>query len=172
MKIRSRSTVYDFLCENVHNEKVDNPYVIQFVNDPLIKQFRLKHAEQWHSLLNKNTLKKEVTECYGVVNLVMEICEKLKARIQKAKQVFFFDMCSGKGYTSVVLYSALPEWIRTKSRIIMLDKTTKMNLSHLEPLNGSVVFEHFCIFPEKKNGTQRLMSDLNRLMNKDRKSVV
>jgi hypothetical protein len=169
-KMKRRALVYDFLCENVYNEHIDNPYIVQFAKNSLIKSFRNKYPNEWHSILNKNTLKKEITECYGIVNLVLDICDKLHDKLQSTKQIIFLDICSGKGYTSLVLYAHLPEWVRNKAKIIMLDKDMKMNLSHLETLNGIIEFHHLCIFPEKKNGTQRLINDLNKILNKFCKS--
>lgn len=41
--------------------------------------------------------------------------------------VVFFDLCSGKGFTSILLAHRYP-----KARVLMFDKNEKMNLRHLE----------------------------------------
>lgn len=41
--------------------------------------------------------------------------------------IVFFDLCSGKGFTSILLAHRYP-----KARVLMFDKNEKMNLRHLE----------------------------------------
>jgi hypothetical protein len=52
--------------------------------------------------------------------------------------VVFFDLCSGKGFTSILLAHRYP-----KARVLMFDKNEKMNLSHLDaPSLGNRVTFH------------------------------
>ena len=162
MRTSSRMVVYDFMCENVTNEKITNPYVIRFTKEPMIKTFRKTKFNEWKSILNKNSLKKEITECYGAVNLVIETVNNMK--LDEYKTIVFFDMCSGKGYNSVVLLANLPESVREKTKIVMLDKDTTMNLSHLNTLDQQIQFQRLCIFPEKKDGNRKLVEDMMKIM--------
>jgi hypothetical protein len=151
--------VYDYMCDNVANQKITNQYIVKFAREPMIRQYRLKKFQEWRSLLNKNSLKKEITECYAVSDLLTnDILPKLK-QLEQYKTIVFFDMCSGKGYNSIVLYANLPEHLKDKSQLIMLDKDTSMNLSHLDTLE-QIKFHHFCIHTEKKGGTEKLSNDL------------
>ena len=49
--------------------------------------------------------------------------------------VIFFDLCSGKGFTSVFLAHRYP-----KARVVMIDANKRMNLTHLESLSPRVTF--------------------------------
>ena len=49
--------------------------------------------------------------------------------------VVFFDLCSGKGFTSVFLAHRYPE-----ARVVMVDANARMNLTHLESLRPRVTF--------------------------------
>ena len=49
--------------------------------------------------------------------------------------VVIFDLCSGKGFTSLLLAHRYP-----KARVFMVDKCAKMNLKHLDSLAGRVSF--------------------------------
>jgi len=60
------------------------------------------------------------------------------------ENVVLFDVCSGKGYAATLLSFIFPTL-----KIFMIDKDTKMNLSHLKAL-PNVQMVHFDLFKKDK----------------------
>ena len=62
----------------------------------------------------------------------------------------FFDLCSGKGFTSVLLAHRYP-----KARVLMFDKNAKMNLAHLKSLDPRVTFHRMDLYSDEMEATIR-----------------
>jgi len=113
-------------------------------------------------LMNKQSLKKELTECYSAICLV----ERSLRRIQKcpinenteeplitftsirknAKNLAIYDICSGKGILSFLLTLLFPEI----SIIKMIDSNKKIKLDHLDSkCCNNITYEHYDIFNEE-----------------------
>lgn len=154
---------YDYLCEGVKQNRYSSPYISQFTSLPAFKEYR--KLEIMRKFLNGRYLKKEITECMSVVNRCLSLLYELRTKLEKVKTILLFDLCSGKGYTGVCLHALLPEDLKHKTRIIMLDKNAKMRMEHLQVFSKEeVCFEPFCIFTEDKDGKNRLIRDMeNRI---------
>jgi hypothetical protein len=113
-------------------------------------------------LMNKQSLKKELTECYSAICLV----ERSLRRIQKhstneiaeeplitfssirknVSNLAFYDVCSGKGILSFLLTLLFPEI----SIIKMIDSNKKIKLDHLgSKCCTNITYEHYDIFNEE-----------------------
>ncbi|KAL0482934.1 hypothetical protein AKO1_007291 [Acrasis kona] len=160
-KPKRRVNVYDHLLENVlaQEESERNPYIYYFAtNFPQLKEYRDAELPNWRSFFNKSTMKKEITESGA---MVFRVIEQLQGELQHLTdaskyKIVFFDCCSGKGFTSVMLSLLYPD-----SKIWMLDKDLKMNIDHIKSL-PNINFEHFYIYPLRKGGfekTLKLMDD-------------
>ena len=80
--------------------------------------------------------------------------------------VVFFDLCSGKGFTSILLAHRYP-----KARVLMFDKNEKMNLRHLESasLAGRVTFHAADLY---SHDTAALMRDAAALHGANGSAIV
>jgi hypothetical protein len=165
-----RVTVFDHLCENdsIEDEKTRNPYVHFFCTRlPALHTFRDNNLENWRSFFNKTTMKKEVTESGAIVYRVMQLFQnELAYMVNDDKyKIVFFDCCSGKGFTSVMLSLLFP---RERCSIVMLDKDLKMKLEHINSL-PNVKFEHFYIYPLHKGGMEKTAKLMKAKLDKEQK---
>jgi hypothetical protein len=156
---------YDYLCEGVQKNRYTSTYIHQFTGIELLKRFR--NFPNWRRFLNGKQLKKEVTECMAVVNRCLNLMNQLDEYLisDSVKTILIFDMCCGKGYGSVCLHALLPEHLRHKIKIIMLDRNNKINLEYLSDFKQSEIqFEVLCIYTEEKDGKNRLIKDIENKM--------
>lgn len=123
----------DYLTEDIENK---SGYVKEWINKPFMNKMRADPS--FRRLLNHNKLEKEMNESYMVYKQTKNLLKKI-GKSADADDIVIFDLCSGKGFTSVLLSLHFP-----KARIYMVDKCTKMNLEHLENL-PQVTFENFNI---------------------------
>ena len=78
--------------------------------------------------------------------------------------VIFFDLCSGKGFTSVFLAHRYP-----KARVVMIDANKRMNLTHLESLSPRVTFHCLDLYSAE---TAALLRRETRAFGKNASAVV
>jgi hypothetical protein len=78
--------------------------------------------------------------------------------------VVFFDLCSGKGFTSVFLAHRYP-----KARVVMIDANKRMNLTHLESLSPRVTFHCLDLYSAE---TAALLRRETRAFGKNASAVV
>ena len=71
-------------------------------------------------------LDKELTEAYSAYRQIKHLLQNSQF---DPSQLLFFDICSGKGYLSVLLAYEFPE-----SQIYMIDNDEKMNVEHLQSI--------------------------------------
>lgn len=123
----------DYLLDDIENK---SSYVKTWIDKPFINKMRADPS--FRRLLNHNKLEKEMNESYMVYKQMKSLLKKI-GKSSDDEDIVIFDMCSGKGFTTVLLALHFP-----KARIYMVDKCTKMNLEHLVSL-PNVTFECFNI---------------------------
>lgn len=156
----------DFVVKNERlAEGYYNDYIRSFCRDGDLLQNLSRTVESDSAILklmNKQSLKKELTECYSAICLT----ERSLRRVQRdavnidpdeplitftcirksAKNLAFYDICSGKGILSFLLTILFPEI----SIIKMIDSNTKIKLDHLNSeCCTKITFEHHDIFKEE-----------------------
>jgi hypothetical protein len=121
----------DYLIDDIDNK---SGYVKEWIDEPFMNKMRADPS--FRRLLNHNKLEKEMNESYMVYQQTKNLLKKI-GKSADDDDIVIFDVCSGKGFTSVLLSLHFP-----KARIYMIDKCTKMNLEHLTSL-PQVTFENF-----------------------------
>jgi hypothetical protein len=148
---RGCSISLDFILANERNMRPDdekyNNYISQFCRNPWITSLRemANENEAVRKLLNHKTLKKEITELYGVLTLfersLSQSCPLQDTEndrtthepfpclhdVDRNHRLVFYDICSGRGISSFFLSFLFPN-----SRIRMIDSDSKMKLNHFE----------------------------------------
>lgn len=122
-------------------------YVAKWIQAPWYPVIRQDQA--FRSFLNHKTLPKEFSESYAAYKQVKEsiktMCEANSASslfgflescrepfastLVPPKDVLIIDLCSGKGFLSVLMNFKFPQ-----AHILMIDNMTKINLDHLKNL--------------------------------------
>jgi hypothetical protein len=128
----------------IESRDKENKYLKEFIGSELCVEFQEK--AEWRSWAwSKKTshLKKEIVESYAVAKSVDAVLAAMRAGTRKSKKVVFFDMASGKGFTSVVLAKRFPN-----ATVHMLDNNRNMNLAHLNAV-PTVQFKNIDLFSEE-----------------------
>jgi hypothetical protein len=114
-------------------------------------------------------MKKEATESGAIVFRVMQLLRNELAHLvsDDKYKIVFFDCCSGKGFTSVMLSLLFP---RDRCSIVMLDKDLKMKLDHIHSL-PNVKFDHFYIYPLRKGGMAKTATLMRKKLENEQKQV-
>jgi len=108
----------------------DNLYLKRFDSD----FFKRLRQPEFKNLHNSSHLKKEITESQAVLHAV----ERLMADKRFGEggiapaDVIFFDVCSGKGFNSLLLSFRYPT-----SSIVMIDNDTSIKFPHLSTLTNT-----------------------------------
>ena len=110
---------------------------------------RLVNDRAFESLSKKNHLKKEITEAYGALAAVRRAIEGRRTRTNaKAEDdggdLILFDLCSGRGFVSIVLASEFPN-----ARVFMIDNDTTMNVEHVESFGERLTFHALDAFHDE-----------------------
>lgn len=163
-----RMTVFDYLCENdaKEDENTRNPYIHFFCTRlPALHQFHEQNLINWRSFFNKTSMKKEVTESGAIVYRVLDLLRgDLSYLVDDVRyKLVFFDCCSGKGFTSVMLGLLFPH---ERCSIWMLDKDLGMKIGHNNSL-PNVHFEHFYIYPLHKGGKEKTLTIMNKMLKRE-----
>ncbi|PRP89307.1 hypothetical protein PROFUN_02181 [Planoprotostelium fungivorum] len=119
--------VFDFVMERgIEGEHV---YLRKWLSQPFVPQIRAD--PNFYSLLNHKALKKEMTESYSVYRQVKKMIEQIKHRHEgtECPTIVLLDVCSGKGFASVLLTFKFPDL-----KIKMIDNDRFMNVKHLKSL--------------------------------------
>ena len=123
----------------------DNEYLKEFIHSDLCVEFQEKAEwRSWAWSKKTSQLKKEIVESYAVAkNVDVVLAAMQRAGRERSEKVVFFDMASGKGFTSIVLAKKFPS-----STVHMLDNNKNMNLSHLDAV-PTVQFKNIDLFSEE-----------------------
>eukprot|EP01119_Soliformovum_irregulare_P021194 TRINITY_DN7009_c0_g1_i1.p1 TRINITY_DN7009_c0_g1~~TRINITY_DN7009_c0_g1_i1.p1 ORF type:complete len:298 (-),score=59.22 TRINITY_DN7009_c0_g1_i1:3-896(-) len=113
----------DFLIQNNYQ---DLPYVEKWLKQDFLPQIRADI--NFYSILNHKQLKKEMTESYSIYRQVKKLIKQIGDQTSK-KEIVLFDVCSGKGFSSILLSFRFPN-----ARIHMIDSCKVMNVSHLKSM--------------------------------------
>jgi hypothetical protein len=154
----------DYLLEG--DSVRSNPHLRAFAESTLPDVLREDaNFKSWASIKSKS-LRKEIAEASAAASR----CPKAVAKALDARRdapraspsgrvtpqgedplgdgtdVVFFDLCSGKGFTSVFLAHRYP-----KCRVVMIDSNAKMNLTHLnsESLSNRVTFHNLDLYAQE-----------------------
>jgi hypothetical protein len=126
-----------------------NKYLKLFVESDLCKEFKENEEfRSWAWSKKTSQLKKEIIESYAICKHVREEVKKVLTNNKnehrtKKKKCVFFDLCSGKGFMSIILAREYPD-----ETIFMLDSNKNMNLSHLKACEN-VKFQNIDLYSEK-----------------------
>lgn len=133
----------DYLLENCRNDTSGayNPYITEFSRMPFVSDISHLAREYYpvRQLMNHRHLKKELAESLGAIFLAERAMRQLdSSRIYNSDliafealklhqdRIVFYDICCGKGILSFLLTFLFP-----RSKIVMLDNNTSMNLEYL-----------------------------------------
>ena len=188
---RRKKLAIDYLLEG---ESVrTNPHLRAFAESTLPDVLRDDpNFKSWASIKSKS-LRKEIAEASAAASrcprAVAKAIEARRERAQPANSregtndgsdvsscapgtdplgdgtdVVFFDLCSGKGFTSVFLAHRYP-----KARVVMVDANKRMNLKHLESLAPRVTFHCLDLYSAE---TMALLTRETRASGKTASAVV
>eukprot|EP01105_Mastigella_eilhardi_P005183 TRINITY_DN16954_c0_g1_i1.p1 TRINITY_DN16954_c0_g1~~TRINITY_DN16954_c0_g1_i1.p1 ORF type:complete len:422 (-),score=107.40 TRINITY_DN16954_c0_g1_i1:70-1296(-) len=114
-------------------------YVYKWLAQPFLRVIEADPA--FRSFLNHKDLAKEFSESWAIYRRVKSLMKTLRANGNT--DIALFDVCSGKGFTAVLLTHMFPG-----VPVYMLDKNKKMNLNHLEQL-PNIKMAHLDILKDK-----------------------
>ena len=155
---RRKKLAIDYLLEG---ESVrTNPHLRAFSESTLPDVLRDDpNFKSWASIKSKS-LRKEIAEASAAASRCPRaVAKALEARregsvvtgstsgtdpLGDGTDVVFFDLCSGKGFTSVFLAHRYPN-----ARVVMVDANAKMNLTHLQSLAPRVTFHCLDLYGEE-----------------------
>ena len=155
---RRKKLAIDYLLEG---ESVrTNPHLRAFSESTLPDVLRDDpNFKSWASIKSKS-LRKEIAEASAAASRCPRaVAKALEARregsvvtgstsgtdpLGDGTDVVFFDLCSGKGFTSVFLAHRYPN-----ARVVMVDANAKMNLTHLKSLAPRVTFHCLDLYGEE-----------------------
>ena len=156
---RRKKLAIDYLLEG---ESVrTNPHLRAFAESTLPDVLRDDpNFKSWASIKSKS-LRKEIAEASAAASRCPRaVAKALEARrgtgsvvtgstsgtdpLGDGTDVVFFDLCSGKGFTSVFLAHRYPN-----ARVVMVDANKKMNLTHLRSLAPRVTFHCLDLYGEE-----------------------
>lgn len=111
----------------------ENPYLREFAGAPWLQE--VLDAPDCASLLNVRgkSLRKELTEAFGVLSACRRALRKLGFE-PGAPGVNIVDLCSGKGFASLVMALSLPS-----ARVLAVDANRNMELAHFR-LRANLAF--------------------------------
>jgi len=117
------------VLENVSNGRAYSEYVNEFVRTRLCESMRF--SDDFLSWRRKSTFVKEIDEAYACLYRVREIMQKRERSGRNSSdecddKVRFIDMCSGKGFLSLLLAFEYP-----RASVDMIDISNKVDLTHL-----------------------------------------
>eukprot|EP00929_Paragymnodinium_shiwhaense_P000063 TRINITY_DN10019_c0_g1_i1.p1 TRINITY_DN10019_c0_g1~~TRINITY_DN10019_c0_g1_i1.p1 ORF type:complete len:372 (-),score=45.76 TRINITY_DN10019_c0_g1_i1:147-1262(-) len=112
----------DFLL--MGNSVQTHPYLKDFAAAPWLDDLRQQPGAR--SLLNKRSLRKEISESFGVLYAAHRALAKLGPR-QNAGRAVIIDACCGKGLGSLIMAKSMPD-----SLIYALDRDPRMDMGHLQ----------------------------------------
>eukprot|EP01103_Thecamoeba_quadrilineata_P013732 TRINITY_DN3900_c0_g1_i1.p1 TRINITY_DN3900_c0_g1~~TRINITY_DN3900_c0_g1_i1.p1 ORF type:complete len:246 (+),score=46.28 TRINITY_DN3900_c0_g1_i1:3-740(+) len=123
------------------------PYICDWLNQPFFPS--LLQDPNFFSFINSHSIKKELSESFALYSKL----EPLLKKYPDPSQVVLFDVCSGKGFLSCLLSFLYPS-----TQIYMIDKDTKINLTHLKSLPNVTmktfdILKNFKLFQEWVNVT-------------------
>jgi hypothetical protein len=100
---------------------------------------KLHHDPAYAAWSRHRKIKKEITEAYGALRAVRGVVGRSRVPQTRGEacagddcdgeDLVFLELCSGRGFVSIVFADAYP-----KARVYMLDIDSKMDVSHLEAL--------------------------------------
>jgi hypothetical protein len=96
---------------------------------------KLAHDPMFDGWSRKRGLKKEITEAYAALRAVRGALEDADGGGDGGENLIFVELCSGRGFVSIVLASEFP-----KSRVFMIDNDTKMNVDHVKAFDERMTF--------------------------------
>jgi hypothetical protein len=156
----------DYIIENESIAKSSgveyNQYIASFCQNPWLNEIReiAYNNSGIKKLLNHRSLKKEISELYGVLRLVELMLRRVtcstvehedsdddcildfKLIKEYQHQLVFYDICSGKGIASFFISLLFP-----KSQIIMIDFDASIKMEHIEISQCSnITFIHMDIY--------------------------
>lgn len=155
-------TSMDFL---LRGESVrSNPYLRAFAASGLPEVMMADdNFSSWTNIKGR-VLRKEIAEASAAASRIPRAVAKARGLPAAAADgtcaddplgdgdgVVLFDLCSGKGFTSIFLSHRYP-----KARILMFDFDRKMNLKHLPSLAPRVSFHRLNLYDDE---VERLVSD-------------
>lgn len=167
----------DYLLENASNRPESlNPYIKAFIDlscahDPLsVLRKLISCDDRVRKVFNHKSLKKEITESMAMAFALNKVAGKklgirgdmtdLNLELLQQHQFTFYDVCSGRGITSIIFRLFFPE-----SRIVMIDFNQSINVEFLQASElASIEFRHMDIYqPDFSNflvaSTERDISD-------------
>ena len=141
-----------------------NPYLRAFAASGLPERMRGDdNFSSWTNIKGK-VLRKEIAEASAAASRIPRAVAKARGMPAAAADgtgaddplgdgegVVLFDLCSGKGFTSIFLAHKYP-----KARILMFDFNRKMNLKHLPSLAPNVTFHRLNLYDDE---VQSLVAD-------------
>jgi hypothetical protein len=141
-----------------------NPYLRAFAASGLPERMRGDdNFSSWTNIKGK-VLRKEIAEASAAASRIPRAVAKARGvpaaaadgtgaddPLGDGEGVVLFDLCSGKGFTSIFLAHRYP-----KARILMFDFNRKMNLKHLPSLAPNVTFHRLNLYDDQ---VQSLVSD-------------
>jgi hypothetical protein len=133
------------VLENIENGRAYSPYVHEFAKSPLCGIIRASvHFESWKK---KSSFVKEIEEAYACLYRVKEILRKRDRRRDSTTgsasssneddSIRFVELCSGKGFLSVLLSFEYP-----RARIDMVDISETIDLTHLRAKEANHITFH------------------------------
>ena len=138
--VRPRKLSIDYLLEG--DSVRTNPHLRAFAASRLPEVLRSDpNYRSWASIKSK-VLRKEIAEASAAANRIPPAVAKARGLdlalgdpLGDGDGVVIFDLCSGKGFTSILLAHRYP-----RARVLMLDNNKKINLAHLHSLHPRVTF--------------------------------
>ena len=138
--VRPRKLSIDYLMEG--DSVRTNPHLRAFAASRLPEVLRSDpNYRSWASIKSK-VLRKEIAEASAAANRIPPAVAKARGLdlalgdpLGDGDGVVIFDLCSGKGFTSILLAHRYP-----RARVLMLDNNKKINLAHLHSLHPRVTF--------------------------------
>lgn len=156
---RAKKTALDYMLGG--NSVKTNGYLAAFAsNAPLLRA--LRSDEAYASIIRTHGLKKEITEASAALNRVKRCIERLTshdtsaggAKRKDGAGLCFVDLCSGKGFLSMLL-----AWEFPKAKVLQVDNDDNLTrLDHLTSL-PTITFHREDIYSEN---AQKLVSDAVR----------
>lgn len=115
---RARAIDFCVFVDNAHGEAFERSGFAE----------RLRSDPALDSMARHRQVKKEISEAYGALAQCRRAMRERGIDVHgSGRGVTFVELCSGRGFVSLVLVDAFPE-----SKVRMIDNDTKMNVSHVE----------------------------------------
>jgi hypothetical protein len=126
----TKKTKLEYTLENIKSKPHEySPYVREFVESKVCAEMRKN--EKFHSWLRKKSLVKEIEEATACLRQIERVMKKRREREDDGEGITFVDLCSGKGFLSIVLSFKYP-----KARVEMIDLDETANMEHVAAMEN------------------------------------